>query len=312
MTTSREQLETLRTDVGVVERCGRALVTVSGPDALSFLQGIVSQDLAPLGPGDSTHTLLLTPQGKLDTDIRLVRASDEEFWLDAEPGFGDRLVASLNRFRIRVKADVEDRSPQFRFLSVRGPRAEQFRPVARGVRGVHVVPAYAGFDVVGPADAVGAVIDAVREGGVPECGVDAYEALRIEEGVPRQGLDLDDKTIAQEAFLERDAVSFTKGCFLGQELVCRIDSRGHVNRFLRRLEMLDPHGAATRPPRGADIVNNGTPVGTVTSVSPVDDLPWLALGYVRREVEPPAEVTVRWDGGETRAVVRAAPATTAS
>ncbi len=310
MTTIAEELDALCHDAGFVDRSDRALVTVSGPDALSFLQSILSQDLAPLAPGDSAHTLLLTPQGKLDADIRLVRAADDEIWLDAEPGAGEHLAASLNRFRIRVKADVDDRSDAFGFVSVRGPRVGELEPGAREIDGTRIMPAPAGFDVVGPLDAVAAVMDALRAGGVRECRADAYEALRILQGVPRQGVDLDDKTIPQEAFLERDAVSFTKGCFLGQELVCRIDSRGHVNRFLRGLEVAGTSGA--RPPRGAEILSDGKAVGSVTSVSPVDDAPWRALGYVRREVEPPADVVLRWDGGEAPARVTATPATTAS
>jgi folate-binding protein YgfZ len=302
------EFEALRDDVGFVDRSDRALVTVTGPDAVSFLQSIVSQDIAELAPGNSVHTLLLTPQGKLDTDIRLVRAADDEIWLDAEPGAGAQLAESLTRFRIRVKADIAERTDAFGCHSVRGPRATAFEPTARDTGGVHVVPAGTGFDVLGPADVVAGVRDALRAAGARECSDEAYEALRIEEGVPRQGLDLDEKTIPQEAFLERDAVSFTKGCFLGQELVCRIDSRGHVNRFLRRLELLD----GPRPPRGAEVVSNDKAVGSVTSVTPGDDLPWLGLGYVRREIEPPAEVTLRWDGGEARARMAATAATPVS
>src|SRR5262249_51700946 len=105
---------------------------------------------------------------------------------------------------------------------------------------------------------------------------------------PVQPIDIDDSTIPQEAELEVDAVSFTKGCFVGQELVCRIDSRGHVNRFLRRLTAID----GDRPARGDEIVASGAVVGTVTSVTPEGVLP-VALGYVRREVEPGARVELR-------------------
>ena len=125
-------------------------------------------------------------------------------------------------------------------------------------------------------------------------GLTAYEAVRVRAGVPRQGLDTDEKTIPQEAFLERDAVSFTKGCFLGQELVCRIDTRGHVNRLLRGLT-IGIGGIDTTPPPGAGIVVEGKESGVV------------ALGYVRREVEVPADVVVRWDRGEAPAVAAALP-----
>jgi folate-binding protein YgfZ len=135
-----------------------------------------------------------------------------------------------------------------------------------------------GVDVIGPRDAL-AAIDS--DGALT---ADAYERARIEAGVPRLGVDLDDSVIPQEAGLERDAVSFTKGCFLGQELVARIDSRGHVNRLLRRLRADDP-STALAP--GAEITVDGAVVGAVTSA-----VPGLALGFVRREVNPPAPATV--------------------
>jgi folate-binding protein YgfZ len=112
----------------------------------------------------------------------------------------------------------------------------------------------------------------------------AHERARIAAGIPRLGADLDDSVIPQEAFLEVDAVSFTKGCFVGQELVCRIDARGHVNRFLRHLV---PAGDDVVLPVGAEVTVGDKVVGTVTSSAP-----GIALGYVRREVEPPAAATV--------------------
>src|SRR5262249_11441056 len=126
----------------------------------------------------------------------------------------------------------------------------------------------------------------------------------IDSGIPRQGFELAEKTIPQEAFLERDAVSFTKGCFLGQELVCRIDTRGRVNRYLRRLTAIEDG----RPPRGSEIVSGEKVVGTVTSSVASDDLPVAALGYVRHEGDPPAEVELRWEGGRGRARVEPVPA----
>jgi tRNA-modifying protein YgfZ len=147
----------------------------------------------------------------------------------------------------------------------------------------------------------------VASGATP-AGLMAFEAARVRAGVPRQGLDIDEKTIPQEAFLELDAVSFTKGCFLGQELVCRIDTRGHVNRLLRGLAIDPgtPAGNATTPPAGAGIVVGDKEVGALTTVARSES-GVVALGYVRREVEVPAEVVVRWDGGEAKAVAAALP-----
>jgi tRNA-modifying protein YgfZ len=312
-----DDLDALRTTAAVVDRSDRGAVLVTGPDAWSYLQNIVSADLDAVGEHEGVHSLLLTPQGKLDVDFRLLRVGDE-VWLDCDPGFGDQLTASLNRFRIRVKCEVTDRSGSWGSLAVRGPDAvESVR--ALGVElpdapHAHVAwedavvvrvpwPGSDGFDVIGPPATVENAAALLTASGVRAVSADAYEALRIEVGVPRQGFDLDEKTIPQEAFLERDAVSFTKGCFLGQELVCRIDTRGHVNKYLRRLTGITDG----RPPRGSEIVAGDKVVGTVTSTVDAPDVPAVALGYVRHEVEPPAEVELRWDGGAGRAVVEPLP-----
>jgi folate-binding protein YgfZ len=266
-----------------VDRSDRGFVTVVGPDTFSFLQALVSADLDPLGDGDAVHSLLLAPQGKLDVDFRLLRVGPEEAWLDCAPGFGERLAASLSRFRIRVKAEITDRTGELGMLSwIGGPAVDVTIPDA-----VHRIPTEWGVDLLGPLDALPAVtaVDPL-----------AFEAWRIEQAIPVQPADVDDATIPQEAFLERDAVSFTKGCFIGQELVCRIDSRGHVNRFLRRISSIE----GDWPPVGAEVVVDGKVVGALTSVAPAE-LPTGALGYVRREVEPPTAVELRWPGGSARA-----------
>jgi tRNA-modifying protein YgfZ len=312
-----DEVKALHEDAGVVDRPDRGAVVVTGPDAWSYLQNIVSADLDVLGEGQGAHSLLLTPQGKLDVDFRLLRVGDEA-WLDCDPGFGEHLAASLNRFRIRVDCEVTDRSGSWGSIAVRGPNAAE----SVGALGVdlpaaahaHVPwedavvvrvpwPGGDGFDVVGPPTTVANAADQLSAAGAPAVSADAYEAVRIEVGVPRQGFELDEKTIPQEAFLELDAVSFTKGCFLGQELVCRIDTRGRVNRYLRRLTAIEDG----RPPRGSEIVSGEKVVGAVTSTVDADDLPAVALGYVRHEVDPPAEVELRWDGGRGRARVEPVP-----
>jgi folate-binding protein YgfZ len=295
----------------VVDRSDRGAVLVTGPDAWSYLQSLVSADLDTVGDGQGVHSLLLTPQGKLDVDFRLLRVGDE-VWLDCDPGFGEQLAASLNRFRIRVKCEVTDRTAEWGSLAVRGPNAVDAASAldvqVPAAPHAHVPfedavvvrapwPGGDGFDVVGPASTVAKAASLLSAAGVPVCSTEAYEALRIEVGVPRQGYDLDEKTIPQEAFLELDAVSFSKGCFLGQELVCRIDTRGHVNKYLRRLTDI-----ADEPPRGAEIIAGEKVVGTVTSTASTG-----ALGYVRHEVEPPAEVELRWDGRTARARVEPIP-----
>jgi folate-binding protein YgfZ len=161
---------------------------------------------------------------------------------------------------------------------------------------------WAGADVVGPAGDLAAAWKALDSAGAEPGGLTAYEAARVAAGVPRQGIDTNERTIPQEAFLELDAVSFTKGCFLGQDLVCRIDTRGHVNRLLRAIRLADD----TTPPAGAGIVVGDKEVGALTTVARSQS-GTLALGYIRREVEVPAEVLLRWDGGEAPAQALALP-----
>jgi len=280
-----DDLAALRAGAAWVDRSDRGFVAVSGPDTFSFLQALVSADLDGLADGEGVHSLLLSPQGKLDVDFRLVRVGDDA-WLDCDPGLGAQLAASLNRFKIRVDAEVVDRTGDFGMLTHVGGSDASPPDAPDGVR---VVPTHWGHDLVGPRDRLPHhdVVDPV-----------AFEAWRIEQGIPLQPADVDETTIPQEAFLERDAVSFTKGCFLGQELVCRIDTRGHVNRFLRRFTEIE----GDWPVVGAEVVAGDKVVGSLTSVAP-DALRTGALGYVRREVDAPVRVELRWDGGTASALV---------
>ena len=291
------------TEPVVFDRSPWGLVVVSGPDATSFLQAIVSQDLDPVDDGETVASLLLHPQGKLDVAFRATRR-DAAWWLDTDPAFGPHLAEALARYKIRVKVDIEDRTSETGLASVvgesvwsivgaGGPTMDQTVVLSTDWGGTE------GVDVLGPVDDVRPWIEAL---GLRRGTSDEFEARRIEAGVPRLGVDVDDSTIPQEAHLEVDAVSFTKGCFIGQELVCRIDSRGHVNRFLRRLSL----PGTSAPPSGAEVARDDKVVGNITSATTVPGEDRIvALAMVRREVEPPAEVTVRWNGGESPAVVLA-------
>jgi folate-binding protein YgfZ len=261
-------------------RISRDLVIVSGPDATSFLQSLISQDLDPVQVGGAVHTLLLQPQGKLLVDFHALRSDDDMWSCLCEGGFGATLAEGLQRFKIRVKVDIDQTATSA--LAVRGGRPE--------ARNVHLMPVawnlQPSFDAFGAATAIEALSATLD---LPMLEGDGYERARIEAGVPRQGFDIDERTIPQEAGLELDAVSFTKGCFIGQELVCRIDTRGHVNRMLRRLRATEGSVA-----RGTEVQTEERIVGEVTSS--VGD---VALAMIRREVEPGGEVRV----GDARATV---------
>ncbi len=312
----------------VADRSPRGVVMVSGADATSFLQNLVSQDLDPVEQCRGVHALLLHPQGKVDVELRALHldgsydAAHAGTWaLDCEAPFGERLAASLARFRIRVDVNLRDVSESAGLVSIVGTEdpvdaaalgladgldaaVHAHRP-ARDAPGIRVVRTVwgvrHGLDLLGPIEGVRAFASSLPDELV-RVDAGAYEAFRIEAGVPRLGADIDESTIPQEAFLERDAVSFTKGCFLGQELVCRIDTRGHVNRFLRRVRL----DGDVVPPAGATVVVADRDVGVVTSAAAVPgEARAVALAMVRREVEPPTEAVLRWDGTTRAALVEA-------
>ena len=300
-----DELVLLEEGAAIVDRPECDHVLVSGPDTWSFLQALVSADLDTIADGLAAPSLLLSPQGKLDVAFRILHVGDDA-WLDTDAGLGAQLVVSLNRFKIRVQADVVDRSDVFTMASLIGPdvAARLGGRLPGLVHGhaefadVQIVRTAVGADLIGPTRAVADVVNVLVAEGWARSSAAAHEAFRIARGVPQQPADIDERTIPQEAELEVDAVSFTKGCFLGQELVCRIDSRGHVNRFLRRITGID----GDRPVVGAEIVADDVVLGTLTSVTPVGS-PAAALGYVRREVEPPSAVVLRWPGGTATASI---------
>ena len=311
--TPEEQYRALRGAVGAVP-VGRDVLGLTGPDTLDYLQGQLSQDVAALAVGVPADALLLSPQGKLDALVRVTRLGDEAVAVDVDEGFGTAVLERLERFRLRVKVVIEPLP--WRCVALRGPGAaasagggtgtppspgagEEGRPWVlpfswNGVQGV---------DLLGAAPVV--------PPGVPWCSPGAWQSVRVEAGIPVMGAELDDRTIAAEAELLDRAVSFTKGCYTGQELVARLDARGNrVARHLRGLVADEPPPApgpdGLAP--GSEITVQGKAVGTVTSAawSPALGRP-VALAYVHRSVEPPAAVEVRGPGGALRAVVRALP-----
>ncbi|MGQ0521018.1 MAG: CAF17-like 4Fe-4S cluster assembly/insertion protein YgfZ [Actinomycetota bacterium] len=273
----------------------RDFLRVSGPDAVSWLQGQLSQDVAKLAVGASADSLLLQPQGKVEALVRVTRTAADAMVIDVDGGFGEAVAARLRRFKIRVKAELEPL--EWRCLAVRGPRAAE---VAAGATGGMVLaadwPGLPGVDVVGEEPALPA--------GVRACSMEAWQAVRVEAGVPAMGAELTERTIPAEAGVVERTVSFTKGCYTGQELVARIDSRGgNVPRHLRGVVVAA--GDAV-PPVGAAVVSGDREVGTVTSVAARPD-GTVALAYVRRDVEPPADAELRWEGGSAPARVESLP-----
>ena len=283
-----------------------AIVWVDGPDAVSFLQGIVSQDVESLAPGEVAQSLLLEPRGKLSDVFWLLRDA-ERVGLLTSASRAEDTRDELARWKIRVKADLAvDERP---VTELWGREAAQ---TAAGA-GIEVPDGWSDEDGVLVASvALGAlpriVIAGVTEpiGGTIAVGSVAATTVRIEAGAPLIGIDIDGSTIPQEAGVVDAAVSFTKGCYLGQELVARIDTRGRVNRSLRGVVLRDN----LIPPVGATVVTAEREVGTITSVGESLELRApVALGLIRREAEPGTDVTITWDGGSASATVAELPLT---
>lgn len=256
----------------------------TGPEAASFLHGQVSQDVTNQDVGESRLSFLLQPQGKLDTVLRITRIGEESFVLDTDGGYGSVMTESLFRFKLRTRVEFE--ASDWSVLAVFGADSEEIslaqgsEIVVDGLFGDNT-----GVDLIGPNPRIEGAIELTAE---------QYERLRIQAGFPLMGLDLDTKSIPNETGLVERAVSFSKGCYRGQELVERIHSRGGNRKLLQRLDL-----GNAMPIPGAVIMDADRVVGTVTSVSFGE--PTLALGYVRGDVDHAGGVTVVWDGdnGET-------------
>jgi folate-binding protein YgfZ len=287
--------ERVRTSVGLLDASGRGKLRLEGAEAGEFLQGQVTNDVEALEPGRGCYAALLTHKGKLRADMRVLRGRD---WIrvDTEP-LG--LASVLHTVRVySLGRDVRsvDETKTTAILSLLGPAADDALETAppaeehawvEGRHGLYVRTLH-GVDVVCPAEDADAVRVAL---GVELASPEAAECLRIEAGRPRLGVDLDADTIPQEAGLNERAVSFTKGCYVGQETVARLFYKGRPNRHLRGLRLDAP--AAT----GATVHLGDRVVGRLGSVCVSPVLGPIALCLLRREAAPGAHVSIDGDGG---------------
>jgi tRNA-modifying protein YgfZ len=283
----------------------RDVVSVSGPDAVTYLQGQLTQDVAALAAGAAAWSLLLEPNGKVVAWLRVLRAGEETIQLDVDAGAGAAVEQRLRRFLLRTRAEV-GLQPDQPMLAVRGIPAEAFETgggtlpwlPGSGRNGPGVPPAGPRLPIVWPGvDGVDVLVPelpaetlaGVRAHGYAQA---SYDRLRIEAGVPAMGAELTPDTIPGEAgqWLIDASVSFTKGCYTGQELVARVDSRGgNVPRPVRRLVVEGPAKVGDPVvPIGA-----GTAAGLITSAAWVEDRQvTVALAPLARKVEVGATVMV--------------------
>jgi len=237
-----------------VVRRPRAFIRVAGPDAADYLQRMVSNDVEALAPGEACDALLLTPKARVIAPLRVLRRDADDFLLLTEPELGERVCAELLRMRFAAKAQI-DTEQHDSWLVLGGDEVVDERPAG------------------------------------DEVGEEEFERWRIEAGIPRWGREIDESVLPAEAGLDETHISFTKGCYPGQEPIARQRYRGKVNRRLRSLEI---EGDVEL---GAELLFEGKKVGRVTSAAG-----GLALGFVRVEVPGDA----RFAAGAGHAKVRPA------
>ena len=265
------------------------LVWVTGNDAVTFLDSLLSQNVAAMEPGTTAQSLLLGPNGKLRATLHILRG-DNGVGLVCDSTVVQIVAADLRRFKIRVDVEIEiAEGPVWDVWGGSGPEVVENLHVGNWSETAEIVCARVPFRY----GALPRWVIAGERPNIDEVGIGDVEAFRIEIGQARLGVDLDDKTIPQEGVDVAATVDFGKGCYLGQELVARIDSRGHVNRRLCGLVF----DADVIPPVGSDVFYGGKLVGSVTSAAwsrTVDAV--VALAMIRVEVQDSAAVVVG-DGG---------------
>jgi folate-binding protein YgfZ len=295
---------------GLLDRSERGKLALTGGDAKSFLAGQVTNDIEGLAGGAGCYAAFLTHKGKMLGDLRVL-AIDEpapELLLDTERPTLQALFDMIRRFKIGYDVELHKRTVQRGLLSLVGPGAravagaedlpaEEHAHRAGSIadRPVRLVATDVGVDVLCDADDTEALRAALLHAGATPVSEAAAEILRVERGRPRYGAELDDATIPQEAGLNERAVSFTKGCYVGQETVARLFYRGKPNRHLRGLRLSEP------APAGAELRLGERVVGHLASslVSPVHGP--IALALVRREAAVGDTVAV--EGGASAEVV---------
>ena len=317
---------------GVLDLSFRSRLCLTGTDRVRFLHGQVTNDVKKLRVGEGCYAALATAKGKMESDLNLFVLQDE-LLLDFEPGLAQAVSQRLEKYIVADDVQVVDVAPHYGLLSMQGPKAEA---VVHGLGLVTQVPhaplnfikaadttrgeiylmnqprlGSTGFDLFVPSVALAAIADklmaAANSVGGRACGWTALEMARLEAGIPRFGVDMDETNIPLECAIEDRAVSYTKGCYIGQEVINRIHSIGHVNRELRGLRLADD--LKTLPARGDKLFKDGKEVGYITSALASPALKAIiALGYVRRETnQVGSELMLKTTSGEKRAIVMKLP-----
>jgi tRNA-modifying protein YgfZ len=294
------QYRQLREECGVLVR-DRGVIAVTGPDGAEYLQGQLTNDVEALAVGEGQYAALLDRKGHMQTDLRVLRVSAEEIQVDLEPGPKDQALRHLTMYSVGREVAVADATGERVLISLIGPRAAEIpgapplpefasQPLTVAGTEALAVGTRDGIDLFATAADRERVLAALTSAGAAEVTPEAVEIVRIEAGVPRFGAEMDSATMPAEAAIVEDAVSFTKGCYIGQETVARLHYKGKPNRHLRGLKL---SGSAAP---GAPLRLGDKEVGTLGGAVVSPALGPIGLAIVRREAEPGAELTVGEDG----------------
>jgi len=322
-----EEFAALRQTAGVLDLSFRGRICLTGADRSRFLHGQVTNDIKKLRIGEGCYAALVTTKGKMESDLTVFNLADE-ILLDFEPGMTEIVTQRLEKHIVADDVQIVDAVPHYGLVSVQGPKSRE-AVAALGLfeslpgAAFHIVKGEdatlgelylanhprlgtSGFDLFIPNNSLGAVADkliaAVRQMGGQPCGWTAFETARIEAGIPRFGADMNSNYLPLECNLE-SAVVYNKGCYIGQEIINRVHTFGHVNKELRGLVLRDMAGNRAAP--GDKLFQQGAEAGLLTSVvySPTLKAD-IALGFVRRECNQiGTELTVKNAAGEIGARV---------
>ena len=305
----------------------RGRIAVAGRDRATYLQGLLTNDIVALTPGTGCYSAWLTPQGRMLTDLHVLESGDM-ILLDVPADLVEGTLQRLDQFLFSEDVQLADLSAAVRSVSIHGPAAGALLERAlSGVTGLagwsdhqHAKGAFDGAPVsVVRLDQVGvpgycvylapdvqpALVEALQGAGAVTASPETMEAARLESGYPLFGIDMDTDTIPLEAGIEGRAISLTKGCYVGQEVIIRVLHRGH-GRVAKRLVTLLVEGDA--PQRGAVVRSGEKEIGRVTSAAVSPRFGALALAYVHRDfVEPGTAVVVDVPGSRAAATVRERP-----
>jgi tRNA-modifying protein YgfZ len=292
------QYRALREGAGVVDRSARGKLEVRGVDAAEFLQGQLTNDIEALEPGTGCYSALLDRKGHMRADMRVLHLSTGDLWLDVEAEATPVVERHLRMYSIGREVEIEDVSGEWSILSVIGPAAAELAGIAplspehaqryyeRDGIEVLAVATDLGLDLIVRAGQAQALREVLAHSGAAEVTEGAAEILRVESGRPRLGREMTTATIPQEAGIAERAVSFTKGCYIGQETVARLHYKGKPNRHLRGLRLETPVSD------GDAITLGDREVGRIGTAVLSPALGPIALAVIRREAEPGSRVAV--------------------